>query len=932
MPHVLPSLRRLLPTLLLLLSLLARAADPTGVSFHLPLDNAGKCSAVVYDASGKLVRTLNFLTDKPRGPRDMHWAGLDDVGQPLPPGAYTVRAAVSNVHLQYVMTIANGIQPSDPHDNGGVHAGQGVCADAAGNVWFIGQMGGEVALNVQCLTPDGKRVKQFEPMFGGNVGAVDAHYIYLLSGNGVYRLDTTTGKQADYPGKPRGMALFPDTDAKDAPHAHGLALLDGKLYLAVPSSGTVQVIDATSGTLEAPLTAPGIAAVAAGPAHRLYALLDADLVALDTDGGNRRVLAHGLVHPTALAVDGAGNSYTIEDATTVVKRAPDGKELYRLGQKGTFYTPEDGKVEPTRFAGLAAITVDAHGDVYLTEPALGRVQKFRADGKFSWAQVAIYAEEMCVDPRHPTELYGTNGCRQLRRYVLDYRQPGWKLDAVWNTELMPSKFMTVAMRVFPLHGQRILAVWDAGYYRLDGYRIVPLRHGAMPITDEDGVRLCWEKDAAYRQPVAGLDAKGDPLYRDADKQLLCKPDQSWNKAHHVEFPYVYHIIRADNDDAGNLFVMAGEWGKSDGIGYWQRLFKQAYLQKYDRQGRLVWNIGQHTEDWTNPGDFYMPNRVALHAGNAYVMDVSGQLSIFNADGLMIGFLMGDSYRGENWEKSLYAGQGESWAYHVFTDPRTRKTYYLVQSHGDGGYRLYEVCGLRDTRTWAGAVTLTTPAPARPPAGEKKARIFSAQLYQPRTPPVIDGDLSDWSDTGTEMLWLKEGHTELPNAGLRFRYDSTNLYIALHVRNDDSPAMNAEAADRDLMWRGDALELYLGTDFASWHKGTYTPTDYQLMFAVGKTMTGKAYCWTKHEWVDGSQSAYKVDPDKLGYTLEALVPWRYVAYTPKAGDRLPFDMRVMLGNAEGTQYITNLIWSATNMAFNQTDMWGMAMVQGFYAGQ
>ncbi len=376
--------------------------------------------------------------------------------------------------------------------------------------------------------------------------------------------------------------------------------------------------------------------------------------------------------------------------------------------------------------------------------------------------------------------------------------------------------------------------------------------------------------------------------------------------------------------------MAGEPDASGGVGYWERMYKQAYLQKYNTKGKLVWNIGRHAESWANPGEFYMPNRVNVHRGFAYVTDVSGLLSIFDPNGLLVAFEIKDAYRGHSLASDLYGGGGESWVAYPFTNSRNGKTYYIIQDHGEGAYRLFEVQGLDALQTWQGQVELVTPAPAKPREAEQKQRLFSAQIYQARKAPSIDGDLAQWSDTGTETLWMKEGDATLPHATLRYRYDSRNLYIAVHVRNDDSPAVNAYAADRDLMWRADALELYVGTDFSTWRKNPYTEHDFQFMFAVGEKMTGRAYCWTRHEWVEGSHSAYRVDPDRQGYTLEGVLPWEYMKYAPQAGDKLGFDMRVMMGNADGTQFVSNLIWSATNTAFNQKNEWGMALLQGFYA--
>ena len=40
------------------------------------------------------------------------------------------------------------------------------------------------------------------------------------------------------------------------------------------------------------------------------------------------------------------------------------------------------------------------------------------------------------------------------------------------------------------------------------------------------------------------------------------------------------------------------------------------------------------------------------------------------------------------------------------------------------------------------------------------------------------------------------------------------------------------------------------------------------------------------------------------------------------------MRVMCGDATGEKLLYNLIWSARNMAFSETDQWGQGMLNEF----
>jgi flagellar basal-body rod modification protein FlgD len=58
--------------------------------------SATEVTAVVMDATGKPVRTLR-LGAQPEGPLSLTWDGRDDVGQPQPPGDYTVRITAADL-------------------------------------------------------------------------------------------------------------------------------------------------------------------------------------------------------------------------------------------------------------------------------------------------------------------------------------------------------------------------------------------------------------------------------------------------------------------------------------------------------------------------------------------------------------------------------------------------------------------------------------------------------------------------------------------------------------------------------------------------------------------------------------------------------------------------------------------------------------------
>ena len=990
--------------LVVLLALAASAvchAEEVGCKHTVSVPKAGNLSAAVYRADGVLVRTLEYWREVQPGKVELAWDGLDDYGRPLPAGDYTIKTVLSNARAEFVMAVGNGRNPSRPDDMGLVLAGKAVATDRQGRLIAAGQVGGESPMTLQLFSSDGKLLKGLEPTADAGAVASDGKFAYLAAYKTIegkplafiMRMDleaeVPTASQVDYPGL-GGVAAFEDRVAEAVPgkcapdvggpvywepdargderaspygpsadwwRVHSICLHEGKLYIAVPSTERIVVMDATSGQVERQIPVENVAAVAVGPDGRLYVCAGAKVLTMARDGGQRATFAGGFDAPYALAVDAQGNVVVSDHGgrplpysstmPKLVKLAPGGNVLWRIGADGREGSL-DGKVEPRRLWHPTTVATDADGNIYISEPTLPRIQKFTRDGAPLFSLTALYAEEMCVDPENPEELYATYGGAALRRYILDYENRTWRLDAAWRRIMCPWKFMTTDMRVAHVQGERFLAIWDGGLFRVgnsksqtafpepaaDSYLLRHVKQRALPgAVFEDGRLIKVEMNPDTREisvwetPCSGYDIFACPIYREQDRKLLLKTDPAFNKAHDLVTARSYHIEVGELDGDGNLYVLGMKTGRGKGIPYWSRMFEKACVEKYDRNGKFRWAVGRKTSSFVSPGEFYGPNKVRYHDGLVVHSDVSGVVSIFDRDGLMVGFLVKDSARGHTFFADPLGGCGESWCHHIFTHPKTGKLYYIHQDHGSGSFRVLEFIGLKDLVYGGGPVSLKQAAPAKEETAQEQedyvAQVFKAGKIS------VDGTLNEWTDQAPIRLWAEKGRQDLPNATLNLRYDVRFLYIGLHVRGDTTPAVNKNAASRDLVWKGDCMELYVGTDIASWHKGKYAATDYQLMLAPGPDSTGKAYCWTRHAWVEGSKVAWKVDADAKGYALEAQVPWSFFqGPPPESGKRIPFDVRVMCGDEGGRDFAYNLIWSARNMAFNDTSEWGQAVLEHF----
>lgn len=132
------------------------------------------------------------------------------------------------------------------------------------------------------------------------------------------------------------------------------------------------------------------------------------------------------------------------------------------------------------------------------------------------------------------------------------------------------------------------------------------------------------------------------------------------------------------------------------------------------------------------------------------------------------------------------------------------------------------------RTWAGSAAaallmvgililvlrsgLDPVTPHKPGLPWNDASRDSIEIWPVSSPPLIDGDLSDWSDAGTFRSQCRGEDGKLRWVEGRMRYDSKALYIAARI-GDPFPLRNKVDPQEDpaSSWMGGALQVRLSTD-------------------------------------------------------------------------------------------------------------------------
>ncbi|MCX6072563.1 MAG: hypothetical protein NTU91_17205 [Chloroflexi bacterium] len=223
-------------------------------------------------------------------------------------------------------------------------------------------------------------------------------------------------------------------------------------------------------------------------------------------------------------------------------------------------------------------------------------------------------------------------------------------------------------------------------------------------------------------------------------------------------------------------------------------------------------------------------------------------------------------------------------------------------------------------TTPGAPTATVnPAAGRPNGTPMNAVNLTVA-------PAIDGNLSDWTGVSygvaacTYGCNLRSGDTDLSGT-VFLGYDSTNLYVALQVRDDKY----IQVTSGRNMYKGDDIEIQfdanLTTDFTS---TSLSSDDYQIGLSAGNfgTVAPNAYRWYPRS-LEGSLSAVVVKAKQVadGYTLEAKIPWTVLGVTPVSGAKYGFAVSISDDDQTDTAVQQSMTSSvATRKLLNPTT-WG-----------
>lgn len=465
------------------------------VTISFPVPRHSRVSLALYDAEGRMVRTL--LTGKPiaKGNYTITWDGLDRYGYPLPAGDYAWKLlATEGLRAEFITQVGQNVNPAWERATGNHTPPNAVAVDATG-LYRLGAENEGAHWGVK-TDLDGRHLWTNDRWWA-DPGAQKTVAVTLVGGrlfelmpNGhVYGYDATTGHcftQSDFDPKPwnfRWNRFEPPGNANDeqkrklnaAESPRDLAG-DAKnklLVAAFPQRDAVVWFSAHDGRqVDVVGGLPQLRGVAVTPEGTVLAISQGAVVTLSRENKTPRVLiaADKLQSPWRVAVSSKSGDIFVAENSDRTKDAARHHQVKRFSAKGellkVFGKAEgrgDGVYVPTNFRGLTDIEADHEGGFVITEgdhTPPRRTARFDANGRLlrEWFGAQHYGIIACPEPGNPRFVWTFANAPQpgMVRWEVDYTAKSSRPVEVYQDVFAANQFAKVPTvpNVFA-HGGRL---------------------------------------------------------------------------------------------------------------------------------------------------------------------------------------------------------------------------------------------------------------------------------------------------------------------------------------------------------------------------------------------------------------------------------------------------------------------------------------------
>jgi hypothetical protein len=454
------------------------------------LAQSGRVSLAVYDANGKLVRTLLNAQQQSAGSQSVFWDGNGDDGTALPDGTYTwkllqtqgLNAELITILGSTVPGYAPGVTLEHPwypdlengywrHETFGNHSGPtSITSDETGIYLAAGIS--EVAVEAVKISLDGETrlwgANQPDAWIGRySMDVMDDKlfslgqdaYVYVHDRNVPNLLSQAVGVGPNQIGY-RFDALFPGSERlmNGSPNhwdgSPGRLGTDQRMDLAARNVGgtshlvlsyldhnLVQWRDPVTGAVLDSVSVPSPSGIEVDTNGNVLVVSADKIYRFSRSNKTVQTVASGLTSPWRIAVDSRNNEILVTERGTsqqIKRLSSAGILLATYGRLGG--RPLSGPYDPTiGFFELVDIDAMQNGDILVvewgTQVAPRRMVRLAPNGTFlrEWNGSPSWTKQIHPDPDDPTTVWYDGGGAHLIRAKVDYEAKTWWIDATFRT-------------------------------------------------------------------------------------------------------------------------------------------------------------------------------------------------------------------------------------------------------------------------------------------------------------------------------------------------------------------------------------------------------------------------------------------------------------------------------------------------------------------
>ena len=402
--------------------------QPLPLTFSYELPREGETTVQLFNERNEAVRILVAQQFRPVGVNTERWDGLDDRGNPLPPGRYTWRGQVHDpIRPKYRFSAHNSGQPPYPTDDnkggwGGDHGNPRAVLAVPGGM-ILAWDGCEYGWGV--IRTDAQGRKQWGSKNSAALLATDGKRLFMAGGHrwdgqdGVLVADIRDSRPLNFqPGMP--ALLPPPGGASEDNAVTGLAADEAQIYVSYGRRNLVAVYDG-EGNLTRQLDLPGPRQMALTLTGDLLVISAGTVVRVARGAGTpdarpptpEPLIASHLDGPQGIAVGADGRVYVSNRGALqhVSVFDAEGGYLHSIGKAGG--RPAIGAYDATGMYTPEGIAVDANNRLWVAEASDSpkRISVWdAADGAHvkEFFGSSGYFGYGFIDPARPEEIYAHN--------------------------------------------------------------------------------------------------------------------------------------------------------------------------------------------------------------------------------------------------------------------------------------------------------------------------------------------------------------------------------------------------------------------------------------------------------------------------------------------------------------------------------------------